>query len=262
MEERYRDSKADALSTRIGMSTLAIVAARWGSTRLPGKVLEQIGEWTALEHCVRRVQAAVPNVVVAIPNGPKDARIAMYCRDKLRVPCFLWDGPENDVLGRFVACARDRQADVVVRVTPDCPFVDPQMIGLLVMLQQSSGCPYVCNLPLPRPQVDGLDCEVFTRELLEETQYRRPTRAEVREHVSSLMRWTAQWHLVLDRPLNLHDQRIMGKPFGQDRWTLDTPADLAWFREIAKRIDVTPPRAVTWDLVELLNAEPQLRRYA
>ena len=84
------------------MTALAIISARWGSRRFPGKVLELLAGVPVLEHVVKRTAAAGVDVVVAIPHGDRDARIWDFCRNKLRVPCFMHGGFENDVLGSFL----------------------------------------------------------------------------------------------------------------------------------------------------------------
>jgi len=235
------------------MSTLAIIAARWNSSRLPGKVLEHVGEWPALEHVVRRTQQAVQDVVVACPNTPKDARIVSYCTQKLRVPVFMWDGPESDVLGRYAACAAEHKASVVVRITADCPFLDPALVAGLVALQAYTGVDYV-GCTETESDINGQDCEVFTRRVLDAAdQWARPE-MPIREHVGRAI------GVACER--TLHVQRQVFTPSTvRYRWTLDAPDDLTWLNMIAGRIDVTPPRTVTLDLLALLNAEPDLARY-
>lgn len=232
------------------MTTLAVVAARWNSSRLPGKVMERVGEWTALEHTVRRVQSVVQDVVVAMPNSTYDARIWQYARQTLRVPVYMYDGPEADVLGRLAACAREHRADVVVRVTPDCPFADPVLVSQCVMLAMVGQCPHVETTERVG-QVNGLDVQVFGRELLERAD-RDITDVVSREHVD--IGALAPWRQLLTYALPLPGER-------QHRWVLDTPEDLAWLRMIASRIDCAPPRNMTWPLVELLTQEPGLARY-
>lgn len=272
---------------------LCIVQARYGSTRLEGKVLEDLAGHSVLEHVVTRARQAVPDVVVATPGTVKDARIVWEC-ERLQTPCFFWDqGAEADVLGRYVACARERAADTIVRITADCPLLDAEWVGALVVLQAMSGLPYVGSTAA-ESNVDGLDCEVFSREALEAAET-NATEAEEREHVTEWMRRTLAgsyvsrvlslpdpdvppivgshgnqlWHIA---NLRLHELGAEGDVYGgvltmgkwtrgRHRWTLDTPDDLAWLRKVAEVIDLTPPRNVVPDLCALLTAHPELARY-
>lgn len=230
---------------------LAIIAARWNSSRLPGKCLEPIGDWPALEHVVRRTQKTVQDVIVACPNTPKDARIVTYCTDKLRVPVFMWDGPENDVLGRYAACAREHKAQTIVRITADCPFLDSSLVAGLVALQAYTGADYV-GCTESESDINGQDCEVFTRAVLENAdRFARPDEPN-REHVA--VKIACGWILRVER-------RTFTSALMRHRWTLDEPDDLAFLSMIAGRIDVTPPRNVTADLLALLEREPDLARY-
>jgi len=233
------------------MSTLAIVQARWGSTRLPGKVLADLCGHPVLEHVVKRVQQAVPDVVVAIPNTPKDARIAAFCTDKLRVPVFWFEGEESDVLGRYVACAREHKADVIVRITADCPLLDWEWLEAVVVVQAMTGVPYVGSTVL-EGQVDGLDCEVFSRDALERADVE--TFPAAREHVTTWMRML--------EPRVLMKRRLPLPGTGIHRWTLDTPDDLAWLRMIGSLINLAPPTNVVWSLCDLLTRSPKLARYS
>lgn len=136
------------------MTTLAVIQARMGSTRFPGKVLTLLDENVVLWHVVRRVERAVLNVVVATP----DAEIAAWCADTGNVPCFLWGGPENDCLGRIAAAAEPHNPDVVVRVTGDCPLLEPLTIQEAVDGFQDYITPYLWNgNTVPR----GQDVEVW-----------------------------------------------------------------------------------------------------
>src|SRR5258708_5855791 len=132
-----------------------------GSTRLPGKVLMPLGGPPALAWCVRAAQAApgVDEVWVATSTLPADDAIADWCKDVGKGPCFR--GSETDVLSRFAGCADAAKADVILRLTGDCPFLDPQVIGAVVRLQKNTGAHYVSNVS-PRTYPDGLDVEAFT----------------------------------------------------------------------------------------------------
>jgi spore coat polysaccharide biosynthesis protein SpsF (cytidylyltransferase family) len=152
---------------------LAIIQARLTSTRLPGKILEKIEGKTILEHCIERVKKAtlVDRVVVATPH---DIPIM------LDVPLFI--GDEQDVLKRFYDCAELYDPDIIVRITADCPFIDPCAIDIAISYYLHHPHKYVCFAP-----VDGLDVEVFGRYLLNEAHVNAIEPYD-REHVTPYMR--------------------------------------------------------------------------
>src|SRR5258705_370395 len=147
------------------MKTVAIVQARMGSTRLPGKVLKDIGGCTTLHWVTEAARKApgVDQVIVATSTLTKDNPIADWCLSR-DVDCVR--GSESDVLSRFVAAADVTSADIIVRLTGDCPFLDPNVIGEVIQLRKMKGVDYATNTD-PPTYPDGLDVEVFTREALE-----------------------------------------------------------------------------------------------
>lgn len=201
--------------------TVAIIQARLGSTRLPGKILQDIGGWTALSHVYWRVRTAVRATVIAYPAGDK----ALYL--PTRGLCTYVHDNEHDVLGRFQAAAKAYKADTVVRITADCPFVLLSVIKAAVALAEQGA--YVLANPLTG-WPDGLDVEAFPAEMLQ--------------------RCTSMEHVTLGME---PDVRIVHAPMlGHVRLTLDTAEDLARLRGIASRVDCTPPFHPT--LKELLDA--------
>lgn len=210
--------------------------------------MERIGPCTVLEHVVRRVRDACEDVCVASPSEVRNGHIFELAKS-LGVRAYIHDGPESDVLGRYAAVAREYKPDVVVRVTSDCPFIDPDMIRLLVSVQEQSGAEYVSNLH-GTTQVDGHDCEVFTTDIL----LRADERARLpydREHVTPWIRRNAAVPIALVRSLPLPGIR-------QHRWTLDNENDLIFFRAVAALIDVTPPAPSAAQLCALINSNTHI----
>ncbi len=115
----HRLSQAVVLATPL--NTVAIVQARMGSTRLPGKVLEKIGDHTVILHVVKRVREAIPQVVVAIPEGEENTPLCQACLWAGMDRVDVFQGPEEDVLSRYYFAAAAWEADIIVRVTADCP---------------------------------------------------------------------------------------------------------------------------------------------
>jgi len=165
------------------MRVVAIIKARMGSTRLPGKVLEQIEGQTMLAWVVRRAGRAslVEKLTVATTESIADQLIVEECR-RLGVPFFC--GAELDVLDRYYRAACAGQADVIVRITADCPFTDPRLIDRIIAeFQRHRDLDYVSNTLPPRTFPRGLDVEVVSFKALERA-WLEDGNAAWREHVT------------------------------------------------------------------------------
>ena len=197
--------------------TVAIVQARMASTRLPGKVLMDLSGSTVLAHVLERCRRieGVDAVCCAIPENPDCDIVVAECE---RAGAAVMRGSESDVLGRYVAAARMHDADVILRVTSDCPLIDPDICASVLALRRERAADFATN-NMPPSWPHGLDCEAFTRELLELTDAEAMA-PEDREHVSPWMRRAPNVNRVnLDGP---------GGHFLDHRWTLDYPEDLAF----------------------------------
>lgn len=240
------------------MTTLAVIQARYGSARLPGKVLADIGGYSVLQHVWVRVAPYVDDAVVAYPATPENKPLREHLGAH-GLYGFGWGGPEDDVLGRVAAAARAcglSGIDLVVRVTADCPFLDPESVQAVVDAAEDGRGDYVSNLPAD-PPVDGLDVEAFTAARLYAADA-HAVDAYDREHVTPWIKRNAGrvWTTYRAVPTLLHG--VEGRV--QHRWTLDTPADLAWFQRIAEHVDCDPPRPTVEDLLDLFAMYPSLVR--
>jgi len=219
-----------------------------GSTRLPGKVLMDIGGRTALARVVRRLSRAtlVNEVIVATSVLPTDDAIVREC-ERLGVSCFR--GSESDVLDRYYWAAKDCGADAVVRVTSDCPLIDPQLVDETIQAFATEEADYASNV-IPRTYPRGLDTEVFTTEALawawleaREPHQREHVTPYFYEHPGTFKIASAASHA----------------DFGRHRWTLDTPEDLELIRAIYVRFDNRDD--FSWrDVFDLMEREPELSR--
>jgi spore coat polysaccharide biosynthesis protein SpsF (cytidylyltransferase family) len=218
---------------------VAIIQARMGSTRLPGKVLADIsGGCSLLWHVVHRTKLArgLDAVVVATPKTPADEAIAHLCQ-LWDVPCLAVAG-EDDVLGRYRAAAESQKADVIVRITADCPFIDPRLIDAIVWAGLERQVHYSSNVFPFRTFPDGLDVEVFGKQTLAAMDA-FAVQATDREHVTPLLQRTikdGQFAAIC------HDPDL-----GHLRWTVDTDEDLAFVREVYRRL--SPRWDFAWDEV-------------
>jgi spore coat polysaccharide biosynthesis protein SpsF len=228
------------------MRVVGVVQARMGSTRLPGKVLESIGDRTMLAWVVRRLQHAIEldRVVVATTSNTCDDAIAAECH-ALNVAVFR--GSEHDVLARYQTAAHGSGAGAVVRVTADCPLIDAAVVDRVVRTFLRSAADYASNT-LVRTYPRGLDVEVFTTAALDRAA--REARApEEREHVTPYFyRHPELFKLAsVESTVDLSGYR----------WTVDTKEDLQLARAIYARL----PEGETSDLQHVLRVlarEPSL----
>ncbi|MGC1466245.1 MAG: aminotransferase class III-fold pyridoxal phosphate-dependent enzyme [Pseudolabrys sp.] len=230
------------------MKTVAIIQARMGSSRLPGKVLTDLGGKPVLAWSVRAARAAlgVDEVWVATSDAKSDDAIADWCKAN---GIAMHRGSESDVLDRYAGAARASGANVVIRLTADCPLLDPAVIAQTVRLRAVTGADYASNID-PPTWPDGLDCEVVTAEALF-TAAREATRASDREHVTPFIR--------NNRHRFSAETLICPLPaLAAERWTLDTPGDLELLTALAARLPAD--RAPSYlEVLAVLDREPQLR---
>ena len=146
---------------------LAIVQARMGSSRFPGKMLARLADKPLIIHALERVSKAklVNRVILASTTSLKDKELLNYV-SKLGFDVFA--GSEEDVLDRFYQAAKKFKASIIVRITGDCPFIDFDIIDQVISLYKNKNLDYASNV-MPPTYPDGFDIEVFSFKVLEET---------------------------------------------------------------------------------------------
>jgi glutamate-1-semialdehyde 2,1-aminomutase/spore coat polysaccharide biosynthesis protein SpsF len=228
---------------------IVVVQARLASTRLPDKVLQPLGSTTALGQVLRRC-TAIPGITAvscAIPDLPGHEALAA---EAARHGALVHAGPEDDVLARTLGAARAAGAagaDVVLRVTSDCPLIDPAVCKAVLDLHRQVDAGYACN-NMPPSWPHGLDCEAFTCEALERADAAAVAGPE-REHVTPWLRT----HAGIVRA-NLAGP---GGALTGERWTLDYAEDLAFLRALFAAL---PDEQAGWaEVVAVLDARPHLR---
>ena len=192
----------------------AIIQARTGSTRFPGKVFAKLAGKPQIWHVVERLRhcRSLGNIVLAIPLSPLNDELASWGAEN-KVEVFR--GSEDDVLSRYYHAAKKAEASVVVRITADDPFKDPALIDDVVQLLQSRNLSFAYNNH-PPSFPEGLDTEVFTFAALEQA-YRDSEDPFEREHVTQYF----YRHPEMFPQLNLSNAENLSHL----RWTVDTPAD-------------------------------------
>ncbi|MGQ0662585.1 MAG: cytidylyltransferase domain-containing protein [Pseudomonadota bacterium] len=227
--------------------TAVIVQARMASTRLPGKVLLELAGHTALAHVLQRCRAiaGVDAVVCATTEAPDSQAIVA---EALQCGALVYRGSECDVLARYYEAARSIGADIVMRVTSDCPLIDPEICGRVLALVEREGTDYACN-NMPPMWPHGLDCEAFTFAALERAAAEAKA-PEEREHVTPWMR----------RQPGLRRANLAG-PGGalpDCRWTLDYPDDYAFFRAVFGRLPGWPAVPGMGEVLAVLASHPEI----
>lgn len=228
------------------MKTVAIVQARMGSTRFPNKVMRELDGTPMIGVLLERLKRArrVDDVMLATSTDPRNDPLASYVEG---LGVRVHRGSENDVLDRYYHAAQQAKADVVVRVTGDCPLIDPEVVDSVIERFASAGVDYASNIQ-PPTYPDGLDTEVFSFAALE-TAWKAAKEPFQREHVTPFLRSDG----------NVRRMNV-ANPNGDDsaeRWTVDEPEDY----EIVRRVfaHFQPRRDFSYAEVRALrNSNPEL----
>jgi spore coat polysaccharide biosynthesis protein SpsF (cytidylyltransferase family) len=218
-----------------------------GSTRLPGKVVAPIGGVPALELELRRLAQAraVDEIVVATTERMEDDRVVELAQ---RCGVRVVRGDERDVLARYARAAAEVDADVVIRVTGDCPLLDASVVDRVAAALEP-GVDYASNV-LVRTFPVGLDVEALTRTALERVAQTAESE-EAREHVT--------WHIRAEEPGAYVRRSVEDEVDNSDlRWTLDTAADLVRLRRIVEDLDLVRRPLPYLEVVDAVRARPEL----
>lgn len=227
------------------MKIVAIVQARMGSTRLPNKVMKQIDGMPMIELLLARLSRSkeIDEILVATSEDARNQPLADHVA-ALGYQCYR--GSENDVLSRYYQAAKAADADIVIRITGDCPLVDPELVDQCIQRFRAEEADYLCNTS-PPTYPDGLDTEVFTFSALEKAALEAVDPFQ-REHVTPWLR---------------EDKRVrqIGMPYSEDlsslRWTVDEPSDFAVISRVFEHF--SPDIYFTWlQVLELQRSQPEL----
>jgi len=230
------------------MRNVVIIQARMGSTRLPGKVMKTLLGKSVLEHVLQRASSipGVDEVVLATTVKSEDDVIVEEAR-RLNIPFYR--GSEEDVLSRYYEAAVHRKADVIMRLTSDCPMLDPEVSGKVLQTFHDNGeVDYVSNT-INRRYPRGLDTEVFSFESLEKA-HRETADPYYREHV------TAYFY---NNPERFRCGEIQSEEdYSHYRWTLDTSEDWDLIQSIYQEL-YQEGTLFSWTKgIELMKSRPEL----
>jgi spore coat polysaccharide biosynthesis protein SpsF len=229
------------------MKTVAIIQARVGSTRLPGKVLKNLEGETVLARVVNRVRRArlIDELLVATTDRPADDAIVAECR---KCSVAVSRGDQDDVLDRYFRAAQLTKAEIVVRITSDCPLIDPEITDKTIAAFLEARPDYASNA-LVRTYPRGLDTEVMSSNALAKA-WQEARKPYEREHVTPY---------IYEHPEEFRILSVTGDAdYSTHRWTVDTPEDLEFVRQIYSRFKDNA--TFLWrDVLDLLDREPELR---
>jgi spore coat polysaccharide biosynthesis protein SpsF len=228
------------------MKIIAIIQARMNSNRLPGKVLKDICGKSMLSRVVQRVNCAtsLDKVVVATSDTSVDDSVESECH-KLGVSVFR--GSEDDVLDRFFQTALIHKAEVAVRITADCPLIEPAIIDKVLQAFLSSGADYASNTLL-RTYPRGLDVEVIGIQALS-MAWKNSIKPYHRVHVTPYIYENSNLFKLLSITNSID--------WSKYRWTVDTPEDLQFVRRVYEVLGGNSQFSWT-DVLKLCESEPSL----
>jgi spore coat polysaccharide biosynthesis protein SpsF len=232
------------------MKKVAIIQARMGSTRLPGKVLKDIKGQPMLWHVINRVSYSelIDKIVVATTDNKEDDKIEYFCKTN---DISSYRGSQKDVLDRYYQVARIYQADLIIRITSDCPLIDPSIIDKAIRnySDNKKKVDYVSNT-LERTYPRGMDVEVFSFRTLE-TAWQKAKKRYHREHVTPFI----YENYDLFRFSNIKNNENLSYL----RLTVDEEKDLELVREIYKKLYKKNNMFYLEDIVKLFEAYPELK---
>jgi spore coat polysaccharide biosynthesis protein SpsF len=230
------------------MRKLIIVQARMGSSRLPGKVLEEVCGKTLLEHLIvrlRRVKQA-DKIVIATTIKEEDIPIVDMCK---KLDVLFYRGSEEDVLSRYYEAALQYKGDLIVRVTSDCPVIDPDVVGYLIdfYMKNLKKYDYVTNT-LRRTYPRGMDVEIVSFKALKEAHFNAYDPFD-REHVTPFIKSSPSRYSLknIEYKTNLSHYRL----------TVDTSEDLELIKKIFKELYFRNPEFKMEDILTVLKANSE-----
>ncbi|MCG5102597.1 cytidylyltransferase domain-containing protein [Oceanobacillus alkalisoli] len=230
------------------MKVIAIVQARMGSTRLPGKILKEVNNKPLLEYQIERMTRAetIDEIVIATTTKDTEQPIVDLC-EKLKIKHYR--GSEEDVLSRYYEAATKYDAEIVLRITSDCPIIDPKVIDEVCnyYINNYEEVDYVANT-IERTYPRGMDVSVFSYNLLKEVHENAVEDAD-REHVT---------RYIYNRPDRYKlESYKKEKDYSVHRWTVDTKEDLELVTKIIETLYPVNKYFTMEDCIRLLNDNPK-----
>ena len=230
------------------MKKVCIVQTRMGSTRLPGKVMKDLCGKPVIWHVIDRLKRCnnIDLIVIATTTNEQDNIIEEYVKALDDEKIKIYRGSEDDVLTRYFEAAERENADLIIRITSDCPLIDPEITDRIIEVALKSQT-YTSNVGL-RTFPRGFDTEVFTFQLLKDAFENAETAVE-REHVTPYIKEKTK-----DVAVNISNI----KDYSLHRWTLDTEEDYTLIRKIYEKLWPNNPEFLFKDILDLFEKKPEL----
>lgn len=230
-------------------TTVVIIQARIGSTRLPGKVMKDLLGKTVLAHDIERVKQAkmVDNIIIATTVAEADDGIVA---EALKCGVKVFRGSEADVLSRYYLAATENGADIVVRITSDCPLIDPKVMDNMVVSFKEGNYDIITNAgsdSSQRTYPRGLDTEVFSYEALQKA-HNNAKETYQREHVTPYIYENAQQIFYYKNDVD----------YSQHRWTLDTEEDWQLIQKLYEHLYHGKHDFYLSDILTVMEQNPEL----
>lgn len=233
------------------MKASAIVQARFGSTRLPGKIFKDICGKPVLWHVVNRLSHSklLDKIIVATTILPEDDVVEKFCTEN---NILFSRGSSEDVLSRYYEAAKKFEAEIVIRITSDCPVIDPQILDTMIeeftAASKTKNIDYMSN-SIQRTFPRGLDVEIFTFDVLEKI-FNEAVQTYEREHVTPY---------IYQHPEIFKIKNFAGeKDYSFHRWTVDTPADYELIKKIYDELYDPEKIFLFSDILKLFEQQPDL----
>jgi len=228
---------------------IAIIQARVGSTRLPNKVMKYLEDKTVIEHVISRVSKSrhIDEVFVATTIDENNLPLVQLCSSQnVRIFC----GSEEDVLDRFYQLAKLIRPNHIVRVTADCPVIDPEIIDLIIENHLGLNSDYTSNT-IVDSYPDGLDTEIFSFSSLERS-WKEANLLSEREHVTPYIKKHPEIFSL--------NSIVSGINYADKRWTLDTESDYEFLKSIFKILFEKNQFFGMNEILQLLETQPSLEK--
>lgn len=227
------------------MIVLAIVQARMASTRFPNKVMQPIVGVPMIELLLARLEKSeyIDKIILATSDDKRDQPLVNHVE---KLGFDVYQGNENDVLDRYYKAATPYHPDIIVRITGDCPLIDPKIVDSVITAFKVGNADYVSNIN-PPTYPDGLDTEVFSYAALK-IAWQQAKLAHEREHVTPYIRESG--HFCLDNIANAEN-------YSSERWTVDEPEDFKVIKGVFEHF--VPRMDFSWlEVMQLRKTHPEL----
>jgi spore coat polysaccharide biosynthesis protein SpsF len=227
------------------MKPVVIIQVRMSSTRLPGKVLKKLNGITVLESLLNQLNYSklLNDKIIATTSNSEDDVIVNFCKSK-EIKCFR--GSQDDVLDRYYNCAKKFSINTILRITSDCPLMDPQVVDNVIDFYLKNSYDYVNNF-YKRTYPYGNDVEIFSLKVLEKV-WEKATKPSEREHVTPY---------IYNNPDEFSLGWIENKEnLSEFHWTIDRKEDLIFVQNIFKKISKRP--ILMKDIIDVIKDDPSL----